>query len=94
MGLQDSTERAPEEQPNIFTPWQRIRANVYPTWLNRDMRLLLFARVFMSTARALAGIIVPIYLVLLGFNALTMGLLFHSSDLVRVGSDRLSKGSR
>lgn len=56
--------------------WQKIQATIYPAWLSRDMRLLLLARVCMSIARALAGIIVPIYLILLGFNALTMGLLF------------------
>jgi MFS family permease len=40
------------------------------------MRLLLLARISMSTARALAGIIVPIYLSILGFNAFMLGLLF------------------
>lgn len=56
--------------------WRRIQANILPAWLTRDMRLLLLARVFMSTARAVAGIIVPIYLSILGFNALMLGLLF------------------
>jgi MFS family permease len=56
--------------------WQRIRASIFPAWLTRDMRLILVARIFMSTARAMAGIIVPIYLSILGFNALMLGLLF------------------
>ena len=63
--------------------WRKLRTNIYPTWLSRDMRLLLLARVFMSTVRALAGIIVPIYLILLGFNALTMGLLFLAVEIGR-----------
>jgi MFS family permease len=55
---------------------QGTRAKFLPAWLTRDMRLLLLARIFMSTARAVAGIIVPIYLTLLGFNAFMLGLLF------------------
>ncbi|MGH2507573.1 MAG: MFS transporter, partial [Ktedonobacteraceae bacterium] len=74
----------------VLTPWQRIRANIYPTWLNRNMRLLLLARVCMSLARALAGIIVPIYLVILGFNALTMGLLFLAVALTSAVLSSLS----
>lgn len=85
MRLQD-----PEEQSGPFTLWQRIRANIYPTWLNRDMRLLLAARVCMSLARALAGIIVPIYLVLLGFSAVTMGLLFLVVALMSAALSSLS----
>ncbi|HEV2580826.1 MAG TPA: MFS transporter, partial [Ktedonobacteraceae bacterium] len=55
---------------------QRLRELTSPAWLTRDMRLLLAARVSMSAARALAGIVVPIYLALIGFNALELGFLF------------------
>jgi MFS family permease len=56
--------------------WRSIRESILPPWLTRDMRLLLVARIFMSTARAVAGIIVPIYLSIVGFNAIMLGLLF------------------
>ena len=56
--------------------WQRMRTGLSPDWVTRDMRLLLAARAFMSAGRALAGIIVPIYLALIGYNALTLGELF------------------
>lgn len=90
MRLKDSASQEHGEHSEISTLWQRIRANVYPVWLSRDMRLLLFARVCMSIARALAGIIVPIYLVLLGFNALTMGLLFLAVALMSAMLSSLS----
>jgi len=40
------------------------------------MGLLLMARAAMSAARALAGVVVPIYLAVLGYSAVTLGLLF------------------
>ena len=76
MPQKRSADHETEEQGGTLTRWQKIRASTFPTWLTRDMRLLLAARVCMSIARALAGIIVPIYLAIIGFNALELGLLF------------------
>jgi MFS family permease len=56
--------------------WQRTRLVLQPEWMTRDMTLLLLARGFMSAARAFAGVLTPIYLALIGFNGLTLGLLF------------------
>ncbi|HZT98013.1 MAG TPA: MFS transporter [Ktedonobacteraceae bacterium] len=56
--------------------WSRIRAEVRPTWSTRAVELLLAARACMSAVRALAGVIVPIYLAVIGYNGLTLGLLF------------------
>lgn len=53
-----------------------------PEWLTRDMQYLIAARTSMSAARAMAGILVPIYLALIGFNAVTLGLLFTVVALV------------
>lgn len=55
---------------------QRLRAAIWPDWISRDMGLLLAARVFMSAARAFAGILVPIYLALIGYSGLELGILF------------------
>jgi MFS family permease len=82
-----SQDPIPEEQqnpirPDLTTFWQRLKTRLSPHWLTRDMRLLLAARVSMSVARALAGIIVPIYLVVIGFNALELGLLFVAVGIV------------
>ncbi len=73
----------PEQQKTVSTPennhlplWQGLRTRFSPDWVTRDMRFLLAARAFMSAGRALAGIIVPIYLALLGYSALTLGALF------------------
>ncbi len=42
----------------------------------KDLHKVLLARGLMSASRALAGVLVPIYLVLLGFGATALGLLF------------------
>lgn len=44
--------------------------------MGKDLRLVLVARLLMSASRALAGVLVPIYLALLGFSATKLGLLF------------------
>jgi MFS family permease len=56
--------------------WQRLRAAVWPEWITRDMGLLLGARTCMSAARAFAGIVVPIYLALIGYSGFALGVLF------------------
>lgn len=61
---------------------QRVWRLIQPEWLTRDMTLLLCARTCMSSTRALAGIIVPIYLAILGFGGLTLGVLFTATALV------------
>ncbi len=48
----------------------------WPNWISRDMSLILLARAGMSTMRGLAGVLTPIYLALIGFSALRLGLLF------------------
>lgn len=62
--------------------FQRLRTTFWPDWINRDIGFLLVARSSMSAVRALASIIVPIYLALLGFNALLLGILFTATALV------------
>ncbi len=54
----------------------RIRDGVRPPWMTHDVRLLMGARTLMSAMRALAGVIVPIYLVRIGFGAFRLGELF------------------
>ncbi len=53
-----------------------LRDQLQPDWMPRDVRLLIVARVAMSAARALAGVIVPIYLAQTGFSAGQLGELF------------------
>jgi MFS family permease len=49
--------------------------------MSRDVRLLITARVTMSSARALAAVITPIYLVEIGFSATLLGALFAASAI-------------
>ncbi len=75
------------------------RQRVWPDWMTRDVSLVIFARLAMSSMRALAGIVVPIYLALIGFNAVGLGLLFVVvaitsavlSSLVGLLSDRIGR---
>lgn len=45
------------------------RERLHPDWSSRNFDLVFAARVAMSTGRALAGVVAPIYLAIQGFNA-------------------------
>lgn len=63
--------------PPTLRGWlRRLWPLFWPEWTSRDMGLLLAARAAMSAARALAGVVVPIYLAVLGYSALTLGVMF------------------
>ena len=53
----------------------RLRSRVVPEWSGRNFRLVFAARLAMSASRALAGVITPVYLALIGFSALMLGAL-------------------
>ncbi len=59
-----------------------VRGIIRPAWANRTFNLVWYARTSMSAGRALAGIIVPLYLAALGFSGLALGELFVSVALV------------
>jgi len=107
-----SNSETPTEQPDTpgqqippvasteaLTRWQQARASIWPDWITRNMGLLLAARTFMSAARAFAGIMVPIYLALIGYSGLTLGILFTVvaltsavlSSAIGLLSDRLGR---
>lgn len=50
-------------------PWHRAGGG------GRDLGIIVVARVLMSASRALAGVIAPVYLALIGFSALELGAL-------------------
>lgn len=79
--------------------WRRARDNIWPSWTTRDMGFLLAARVCMSATRALAGVLVPIYLALIGYSGFALGALFAVvalssaalTALIGVLSDRMGR---
>lgn len=74
---QDLLENGIDEQNNAPQNLNsRIRTYLWPKWLTGDMKFILIARIFMSATRSLAGVIVPIYLAIIGFSAFQLGLLF------------------
>lgn len=52
-----------------------LRRQLQPSWLEHDVQLLIYARIAMSAMRSLAGVIVPLYLVQVGFNGARLGEL-------------------
>ena len=64
-----------------------LRQRLLPEWSDRNFLVILGARTAMSGARALAGVVTPIYLALEGFDALRLGALLA---LVAVTSAVLS----
>lgn len=60
----------------MSNPFLALRHQIQPAWMPRDVRLLIAARLSMSAARALSGVIVPIYLAQVGFSATQLGELF------------------
>ncbi|HEY8325976.1 MAG TPA: MFS transporter [Ktedonobacterales bacterium] len=63
-------------QPETTPPMPGLGRRIWPVWMTRDVSLVILARLFMSGTRALAGIVAPIYLALIGFSAEQLGLLF------------------
>jgi MFS family permease len=93
-------EQPPEQRkPRWSGLGRRAHLAMWPEWMTRDIRLLIVARVCMSATRALAGVLVPIYLALIGYSAVRLGLLFTAvaltsaglSTLVGLLSDRLGR---
>jgi len=50
--------------------------------MTRDMQLLIVARAFMSSGRALAGVVAPIYLAKIGFDGSELGILFAVTAII------------
>jgi MFS family permease len=49
---------------------------LWPEWIDSNLRIVLLARVSMSAARGVAGVITALYLAAEGFSALQLGVLF------------------
>ncbi|MGH9102369.1 MAG: MFS transporter [Acidimicrobiales bacterium] len=75
------------------------RERIWPGWFGRNVAVATGARVAMSAARALAGVMVPVYLALAGYSAFRLGLLFVVVGVASAGlstavgflSDRLGR---
>ncbi|MGC8464144.1 MAG: MFS transporter [Acidimicrobiales bacterium] len=76
-----------------------LRRWFVPAWGGRNFPVLFVARVAMSAARALAGVVVPVYLALQGFTGFALGVLFFGvalfsavlSSSVGLTSDRVGR---
>jgi hypothetical protein len=49
---------------------------VVPSWADRNLRVILAARVGMSLGRAIASVVTALYLAAIGFSAIEIGVLF------------------
>jgi MFS family permease len=85
------------------TPLDRVKKSIrgwiFPEWMDRNMAIVMAARGSISVARALAGVVVPIYLAIQGFSAFKLGILFLAvaltsavlSSLIGLLSDRIGR---
>ena len=55
---------------------RRIWEAIVPRWADRNLRVILAARVAMSLGRAIASVVTAIYLAAIGFSAIEIGVLF------------------
>ncbi len=76
-----------------------MREKIWPSWIDRDLAIVLTARTCMSVARAIAGVVTALYLAAEGFSALRIGALFLCvaltsallSTTIGLFSDRLGR---
>lgn len=76
--------------------WRRA---LLPAWVDANMRIVLGARLAMSAARAIAGVVTALYLADLGYSAFEIGILFlcvalasaAASALIGLASDRIGR---
>ena len=54
----------------------RLRTALLPSWVDRNIGIVLAARLCMSAARTVASVVTALYLVAEGFSAVEIGLLF------------------
>ncbi|MGH2486933.1 MAG: MFS transporter, partial [Ktedonobacterales bacterium] len=95
----DAQAAQPPSAAPRMSRWRRARDNFWPSWTTRDMGFLLSARVCMSATRALAGVLVPIYLALIGYSGFALGTLFAvvalasaaMTALIGILSDRVGR---
>ncbi len=88
-----------EENSLLGRAKKSIRGWMIPEWMNRNMAVVMAARGSISVARALAGVVVPIYLAMQGFSAFKLGILFLAvaltsavlSSLIGLLSDRIGR---
>ena len=55
---------------------RRIWEAIVPRWADRNLRVILAARVGMSLGRAIASVVTALYLAAIGFSAIEIGVLF------------------
>ncbi|MHB1575966.1 MAG: MFS transporter [Candidatus Dormibacteria bacterium] len=63
----------------VDRPLLRVRDGLrwlWPEWIDSNLRIVLLARVSMSAARGIAGVVTALYLAAEGFSALQLGALF------------------
>lgn len=59
----------------------RLWAVLVPRWADRNLRIVLGARVAMSVGRAVAAVVTALYLAEIGFSAVSIGLFFVAVTL-------------
>ncbi len=84
---------------HVRTLARRCWSVLWPEWMDTNLGIVLGARLAMSTARAIAGVVTALYLAAVGFSGVELGELFFCvtvvsaamSSGVGLASDRLGR---
>jgi MFS family permease len=60
------------------------RRKLFPSWLNPSLEWLFLVRILRSASQGFLAIIVPLYIALLGYDALHLGILFTAASVASV----------
>jgi MFS family permease len=98
-GPDERTSMAVTDEAPARAAGSALRRWLVPAWGGRNFPVLFVARIAMSAARALAGVVVPVYLALQGFTGFALGVLFFGvalfsavlSSSVGLTSDRIGR---
>lgn len=86
MSLTDSDIRNPSVEDFLASAAEAPAGGLFGfPWLNRDLEWLFVLRVLRSIAQGYLGIIVPLYMAILGYNAVALGSMLAVSAIAAAG---------
>ncbi len=68
----------------------RSRRRLLPSWLNPSLEWLFLVRIMRSASQGFLAIIVPLYIAMLGYDALHLGILFTAASIASVALTALT----
>ena len=67
-----------------------LRRRLLPSWLNPSLEWLFLVRIMRSVSQGFLAIIIPLYIAMLGYDALHLGILFTAASIASVALTALT----